>query len=194
MQDYLALIFVGVILSSMAFIFKIDGDRIKKVMELSSEKRNGAIKRFLGLFYPMLSFSFEGKEVFISVTPKNKNTPPYTCIKYPLDLSRDVKISISPEGPLTSFGKKFGLKDIQVGNPELDEAYVIKSSDDMVILNYLSSGISEKFIQLKANAPILKIDKKSFSFSVPEIPSDNIKLENYITIALELIKKAKMLG
>ena len=48
-------------------------------------------------------------------------------------------MTIYCESIISKIGKALGMKDIQIGNPLFDEAFVIKARDEMILRNFLSS-------------------------------------------------------
>ena len=57
------------------------------------------------------------------------------------------RFTIYRKGPFSGLGKMLGMQDIEIGDPEFDEAFIIQSNDEGGIRELLSDPTLRRFIQ-----------------------------------------------
>jgi hypothetical protein len=86
-----------------------------------------------------------------------KSSTTYTRITVYLNNRTPFTLTIYQEGLFSKIGKAMGMKDIQIGDEEIDQRYVIKGEPETEVLRVLSSlGMRQRLLE----APYLHIDIK----------------------------------
>ncbi|WP_422928819.1 DUF3137 domain-containing protein [Singulisphaera sp. PoT] len=70
---------------------------------------------------------------------EGKHSHPYTRMRVPYLNPDGFRFKIYRKGPFTELGKLFGMQDIEVGDPDFDEAFVIQGNDEAKVKELLSS-------------------------------------------------------
>jgi hypothetical protein len=101
---------------------------------------------------PVISGGFRGFNVVVDTftrgTGKSRTT--YTRIVFNLHAQSNLTLSLSGEGLFSKVGKSFGMQDIETGDAEIDERYVIKGQPEAEVVRLLSSiGLRQKLLTLR---------------------------------------------
>src|SRR5271165_4603234 len=56
--------------------------------------------------------------------------PTYTRMRAPFINPEGFRFTIYRKGPFSALGKLLGMQDIEVGDPEFDDAFIIKGNDE----------------------------------------------------------------
>ncbi len=171
------------------FILSSQSKMITRLFRQQAVKRNGKVKKRL-LFFPQLILFDQGKEILIYQSPGGRNSPPTTHMKCILDSMREYKISITPENMLAKIGKSLGMKDIQIGNSEFDETFLIRGSDEMAVFNLLSPDIQKSILDIEDRYPTINIENKEFKFTISGWLKKERQFDPFIEVGLKIIKKA----
>jgi hypothetical protein len=183
-------IFIG--LAFIVILYFILTSQKKVIMGLyrqQAAKRNGKVKRHL-LFFPKLILFDQGREILIYQDPGSQNSPPTTHMKCTLDSMKEYKISIVPENALIKIGKSLGMKDIQIGNSEFDETFLVRGNDEMAVRTLLLPEIQESIIELEERYPTINIANKDFEFNISGWLKKEKQFDPFIEAGLKIIKKA----
>jgi len=71
----------------------------------------------------------------------------YTRLRAPFLNPAGFRFEIHRKGPFSGLGKLLGLQDIEVGDPEFDEAFIIKSNDEATVRELLANPRIRQMIQ-----------------------------------------------
>ena len=181
---YIVLAFIAVAYFILAYKKKV----LMTLYRKQATKRNGRVKSLLFLFPKLILFNNSG-EISIIHNPGGKNSPPITYMKCTLNSRKNYKFSISPENALVKFGKSFGLKDIQIGNSEFDESFLIRSNDDLIVRSFLAPEIQESILEIEEHFPRINFENQSFNFSISGWIDEENKLDQFIEAGLKMIEK-----
>ncbi len=95
----------------------------------------------------------------------------YTRIRAPYVNPEGFQFTIYRKGFLSDLGKLLGMQDIEVGDPEFDEAFVIKGNDESKVVSLFSNSKIRQMIQAQ---PKIRLDvKDSEGWFGPKFP-DNV--------------------
>jgi len=67
-----------------------------------------------------------------------ENSTTYTRLRAPFLNPAGFRFEIHRKGPFSGLGKLLGMQDIEVGDAEFDEAYIIKSNDEATLRELLA--------------------------------------------------------
>jgi len=110
-----------------------------------------------GFPVPSMTGIYKGKRIRIDIRPGGKNTPPYMYVW--LYTGSPFNLTVYPEGALQKLGKNLGLvNEIQIGVPEFDEKFIIKSDQAALASRYLSSEMNRKIIESILSTGFLSIE------------------------------------
>lgn len=188
-------IFFAVILAVVYFIRKQQSKALMILLEQQALKRNALVNKG-GLFssYPRLSLIHEGLEVVVRSVAGGRNRPPYTYIECKFDSPKTFSMSISGKLSLAGLAKVFGGQDIIVNNPAFDDAFVVRGSDEMIVRNFLSPDVQEKFLNLKESKSCFSIKKNKFELHVPMLFKSEQQYDDFIEMGLALLSQTQATG
>ncbi len=182
-----------ILIIGLVYIKKTSKD-IKRYFEPQVMKRNGEITWVNFLIYPSLIIPCGDLKLIVSTFPGGKNAPPSTSVSCKFSLNQDYHLNIYPEVLLAKLGKTLGMKDLQSGNPEFDEAFIIQGGDETMVRNFLNVGIQYKLLLLKGSNPKVTILKNSFELSISEFCPSEPTLDNLIETAGLFINQMSEVG
>ena len=110
-----------------------------------------------------LNFTYEGIDIEFS----ENDTQPLK-VKFSSSAKRKCNISISGEDFIEKIVKFFGgNKEIQVGNPEFDNLYLVQGDDEVMLRRFVCKEIQTMMLALKVYSLNCKMDEKTdrFEFS-----------------------------
>ena len=188
-------IFLSTLISFIALVFILLGyviykrtNKVKQVFIDQARKRNGeVIPGFLS--YPKLIFDYYSHKVKIYVIPGGKYSPPTTHFEVKLSFSINHKIRVYKEGFGSKIGKTLGAQDIQVGYPDFDNEFMVKSEDEYFISSLLSSGIQERLLSIKKYSPSLLIYGNLAVIHIPNLYLDEYFFDEVINTVLKIVDK-----
>jgi hypothetical protein len=94
----------------------------------------------------------------------------YTRMRAPYVNPDGFRFTISRKGIFSELGKLLGMQDIEVGDPELDDAFIIKGNDESLVVNLFSDA---KIRQMIKDQPKLRLEvKDSEGWFGPRFPAD----------------------
>jgi hypothetical protein len=183
------IIIVFAFIAVIFFLITSQNKVLLKLYRQQATKRNGKVKRFLLVFSKLILFD-QGRQIQVYQTSGSKNSPPTTHMNCTLNSMKDYNISISSENVLVKIGKSFGMKDIQIGNSEFDELFLVRGSNEMIVRTFLVPEIQESILHLEERSPTIKIEKKAFNFNISGWLKKEQQFDQFIEAGLKMIKKA----
>lgn len=94
----------------------------------------------------------------------------YTRIRAPYVNPEGFRFTVYRKGFFTGLGKLLGIQDIEVGDPEFDPAFVVKSNDDSRVRSLLADPTIRKLL---ASQPKIRLEvKDSEGWFGPKFPPD----------------------
>jgi hypothetical protein len=94
----------------------------------------------------------------------------YTRMRAPYVNPAGFRFTIYREGFFSELGKLFGMQDIEIGEPEFDEAFIIKANDEGIVRDLFASA---EIRRLALAQPKLRLDvKDSEGWFGPKFPPD----------------------
>lgn len=152
--------------------------------------------KVLGLFtpYPKLNGNLGNLPFELySYTTGGKNKTTYTTFKIYAETVTE-NFNIYTEGFFAKIGKKFGMKDVNLGKEELDKAFIFKSDNDAFIQALITNEIGTMLLHLKPNMHSgLKLKNGIVSYtSIGHISNDNkyTEFEKMIALAYKVTNRA----
>jgi hypothetical protein len=134
---------------------------IRKLLDEQATKRDGRVSG-LGFFsHPRLDFSFS--------EDRSKDTPPCTYVIATPGVSREVQFTIRREDWWGKTRKSFGVRDIDLGNPAFDDAFLVEG-DESLAREVLVDQVQQVLIALLPYRPAMTCRHSNLMFSVEFIP------------------------
>ena len=101
-------------------------------------------------------------------TGYGRNQQFWTAVKVSVNNPQDASIKIHKQGFFSKIGKAFGMQDIEIGDPDFDKNFILKSSDENLIKDLLRNpAVREQFFRVfndhKANGTI-RLEGNEFSY------------------------------
>jgi hypothetical protein len=93
----------------------------------------------------------------------------YTRMRVPFLNPAGFRFQITRKGPLSGLAKMLGMQDIEVGDAEFDEAFIIKSNDEATVRELLANpGIRQKIQALPGVRLEIKDNEGWFGTTFPD--------------------------
>lgn len=186
-------IFLSVIIGIVFFSYFVRSKKQMVLFEAQALKRNG---RLSAGFYimPQLFFSVGSYEMKVISTPGGRNSPPYTRMQLKYQTTRNHNIKVAPENIFSKIGKSFVGQDIQMQNPQFDESFLIKGSDDIVVRSILTSQVQQRLLDIEKLNPVIEVKKNMFQFYVPRQIKEEKELDRFIETGILIFYKLESLG
>ena len=186
---YLVIIFIFFLLY---FTHRLRVSAMMISYQRQAAKRNGTIqKRFLS--NPRLNLMDDGKTISIYEVAGGKHSPPHTNMKGELEIGGNVRIIVEREDVVTKIGKSLGLHDFHIGDPGFDDFFLIRGSDEFMVLTFLSPEIRDHILRLKDRSSRVRIEKNVFEFAVEGRLKEDGEYDQFIEAGLAILDKAKIL-
>ena len=83
-------------------------------------------------------------EIDIRVQGSGKNKRVYTRIRCRATSPREVALRVYREGFFSGLARAVGFQDVPIGDPEFDEAYMVKASDEMFARAWLNRTVRNR--------------------------------------------------
>jgi len=98
-----------------------------------------------------------------------KATIIYTRIRAPYVNPDSFRFSIYRKGLFSDIAKRLGMQDIEIGDPEFDDAFIIKGNDDMKVRTFFSDPGLRRLIAAQPQILLeVKDDEGWFGRQFPE--------------------------
>lgn len=99
----------------------------------------------------------------------SKSHVTYTRIRAPYVNKDGFRFTIYRRGFFSELGKRLGMQDIEIGDPEFDRDYVIKGNDEAKVLALFGDPRIRQLIQAQPSIHLqVKDDEGGFGASFPE--------------------------
>jgi hypothetical protein len=115
----------------------------------------------------------------------------YTRMRAPYVNSDGFRFTIYRKGIFSELGKLLGMQDIEVGDPEFDEAFIIKANDEPKVVNLFADPNIRRMIQ--AQPKIHLQVKDSEGWFGPRFPEDVDELHFQVVGVVKDIDRLKAL-
>ena len=152
-------------------------------------KRNGKLLSD----FPSLNLLFNhcGYDITVSITGVKS---PEICAKSSFRLSQDVEMTLYTEGVISKLVKMVGMQEIQIGNYDFDNAFIIKGSDESFVKRFLTLDVQKKLLSLKKKYLYLRITQTKFELTHDNIPRDTESWDSFLNAVFLLIESLHSLG
>lgn len=167
--------FLGIVGVGLYFSYQTCEKHKAMLKSFASAIELGSVEMGASFLVPAISGVYKGKTIKIEIRPGGKNSPPYIYVW--LYTSSQFNLTVYPEGSLQKLGKKVGLiTEIEIGVPEFDDRFVIKSDQSGLATNYLSSDLNRKVIEsiLSTGIPVIEIRRGEIEIYKPTY---NVKVD-----------------
>lgn len=165
----------------------------KSTWEELSENLGGVYTRATFLKPEKVDFEYQNiKIVLDSYMVMVGNAPiTYTRVRSIFKNPRQLKLKLYKEGFLSQIGKMLGMQDIVVNDVELDQRYIIKGNDEVIIGKLLTDYrlkqllISDKPVELEINNKdkcLIEEDESLVSFQATGLIKDLDQLNHIMEI------------
>ncbi len=127
-----------------------------------------------GSFWQQPKITFEYKTHASSIeyySTGGKHPTLYTRLFFHLPRMPALSVRIYPEHFFSKIGKFFGGQDIQLGDPNFDEKFMIKGSDEARVKEFLSPQVRQAAFELRALTmnDHIEISTESTSFRIQKL-------------------------
>jgi hypothetical protein len=115
----------------------------------------------------------------------------YTRIRAPYVNPEGFRFTIYRKGFFSDLGKLLGMQDIEVGDPEFDETFIIKGNDEPRVVTLFSDPEIRRMIQAQ---PKIRLEvKDSEGWFGPKFPEDVDELHFQIVGVIKDVERLKAL-
>ena len=191
--EFMPIVFISLVSGIIIVVMQREIQRQKSLYEEQAQKRGGTCHKGGLLSYPKLILPYGDQSVEIYMRPGSRNSPPYAFVKSRLTLLRQYRLRICREVRLFGIGTVFG-QDIQVGNSEFDDAFVVQGSDAMMVRTFLQHQIQRSLLGIKDWNPRLEVKDELFIFRVGRTVKNSEEMDAFLDVGLGLLKRIKEMG
>ena len=115
----------------------------------------------------------------------------YTRMRAPYVNPEGFRFTIYRKGFFSDLGKLLGMQDIEVGDPEFDEAFIIKGNDERQVRDLFSDPKIRQMIQ---DQPKIRLEvKDSEGWFGPKFPEDVDELHFQVVGVIKDVERLKAL-
>ena len=115
----------------------------------------------------------------------------YTRMRAPYVNPEGFRFTIYRKGFFSDLGKLLGMQDIEVGDPDFDEAFIIKGNDEFKVRDLFADPQIRQMIQAQ---PKIRLDvKDSEGWFGPKFPEDVDELHFQVVGVIKDIERLKAL-
>jgi hypothetical protein len=115
----------------------------------------------------------------------------YTRMRAPYVNPEGFRFTIYRKSIFSGLGKLLGMQDLEVGDPEFDEAFIIKGNDEAKVATLFSSAKIRQMIQAQ---PTIRLEvKDSEGWFGPKFPDDVDELQFLAQGVIEDVERLKAL-
>jgi hypothetical protein len=164
---------------------------IKRLLDAQALKRGGIIEKK----YPkrILTFPYHDFKVVVWVQQGSKYNPPETNASIMLHKLVPSKISIYYESLASRIGKALGTQDIQVGNEEFDQVFMIKGSDEIYVTNLVNLPIQQKLLDMQHLKPHIHISGTTLEIYVDKALTIEEEYDHLIDLSTAFVDRLQEL-
>ena len=126
-------------------------------------------------------------------TPSRRRQEPvtYTRMRAPYINPEGFRFTIYRKNLFSDLGKFLGMQDIEVGDPEFDEAFIIKGNDESKVRDLFANSKIRQMIQ---DQPKIRLEvKDSEGWFGPKFPEDVDELSFQVVGVIKDVERLKAL-
>ncbi len=156
-ESLIPALFIGlfVLMAALAITSGIRGQKRAResLLRLAETMRLGLVegpsKPFSGRPVPALAGNFRGREVRIHgySTGSGKSRTHWIAISSPVRNAGGLSLRLSAENLFTRAGRKIGIQDVDVGDPEFDAKFCLKTNDAAYVRAALIPEVRRRAIE-----------------------------------------------
>jgi len=115
----------------------------------------------------------------------------YTRMRAPYVNPEGFRFTIYRKGFFSELGKLLGMQDIEVGDPEFDEAFIIKGNDEVRVQNLFADARLRELVKVQ---PTIRLDvKDSEGWFGPKFPENVDELHFQVVGVIKDVDRLKSL-
>ena len=119
----------------------------------------------------------------------NDSNATYTRIRAPYVNPEGFRFTIYRAGIFSELGKLLGMQDIEVGEPEFDQAFIVKANDETKTVNLLADRTIRGLIQ---DQPRFRLEvRDNEGWFGPEFPADVDELRFQVVGIIKDVERLK---
>jgi hypothetical protein len=154
-------------------------------------KRNG---KLIGGFFgsPKLLFNHKRNNIVIdSSLGTGGRRVSFTRARSSFTLTLDGKLTVGTEPPGAKLSKWLGMQDIQIGNTEFDDAFLIKANEESFARTFLTPEVQQKLLGL--GNLYLQVRQGELILYIWYVLQDSTRFNNFIDTVIFLFDNTKRL-
>ncbi len=132
------------------------------------------------------TFPYKNAEFKVVFVPAGRYAASELWVFTGLDFSVNEEFYIFNESLSSKFRKKIGFQDIEIGDFEFDENYIVKTSNSSFTRDILKSRIIQKILGIKKYKPSVSVENNVLRCWISGILKESSEYDRIIGIALEL--------
>lgn len=167
-----------------------------------ASKRGGSISK--GTFFkdPKLHIEKNDRTIDVYYKAGTRHSPGYTCFEVSIDYVKDYSTLIYVDEPISKLFKVFGMQDIEINDPGFDDAFVIKSNDEMFVLNFLNSELRDMLMRFNSHQlnpdlihrPSLVIEQGKLHFYIEGDLDSEATYNEFIDAGMIILDRLQQIG
>ena len=182
------LVSIPIFIAIPFLLLRHNSARLQKILERQAIKRNGKVVPAEFLSLPTLVFPYKGFTVYVHSTTSRNNSPGSTQIETQNITTTSGFFSISPENISTQIANAFTGTELKIENPEFDDFFSIKTSDENLLRSILDWELQQLLLSLKKYYPTLSLKEGTLNLTTLFKLSDEQMLENLLKVHLTILR------
>jgi hypothetical protein len=184
-------VIAGAAILSLVVIRRRHAEYKRLLREQALKRRGKLIGGFLTS--PKLLFNHKGNNILIDSSRGSYGSRiAYTRARSSFVLTIDGKLTVGTEPPGAAISKWLGMQDIEIGNAEFDDEFLIKSDQESFAREFLTSEVQRKLLDL--GNLYLQVRRGELVLYIWYLLYDSMGYDNFIDTAISLLENAKRLG
>lgn len=168
---------------------KREHEHIDLLREQALKRKGKLICGFFGS--PKLLLNHKGNKIIVNHSLGGGRSIPFTRAQSSLILTVDGKLTVGTEPPGAKLAKWLGMQDIQIGNTEFDDAFLIKANEESFARRFLTPEVQQKLLGLGNS--YLQVRQGELILYIWYVLQDRVDFNNFIDTVILLLENTKHL-
>jgi len=130
----------------------------------------------------------------------------YTRLRAPFVNPEGFRFTVYRTGPFTGLGKLLGMQDVEIGDPDFDDAFVVKGNDESRLVDLLAdpalralfAPLPRMRLEVKDRegwfGPHFPPDADELYFETPGVVKDLDQLKGFVALFSALLRRLCVIG
>jgi len=163
-----------------------------RLLDGQIQKRGGKVSEGERIFphnnyMPYVEFSVGSRDA-------DNRYPPYTDYILKSLTQSKFSIYIARTSMVGQISEAIGFEDIKINNPNFDSIYTVKGNNAMMVQQFLTTELQQRFVSFQKFHPKLKIKGGELKLSIPFLLQNHHQYDQFFDLGCAILDKYQMLG